>query len=144
MEGIAPPLKCILELKLMIQNGASVEKSITNYCRGNKDEFSLQLSEWIFLKRRGLSTKFLTDKIKSHFRVSLMNVLWLGHGGVPILKTLQLLEQEVIMACELEIDLYVKKLPFKLLLPLLFLQFPAFLLLLLGPLLLSLINGINL
>ena len=47
------------------------------------------------------------------------------------------------LAIQSEIDQYVSDLPLRAMLPLLFFQFPAYLLLLLGPILLQFIKGLQ-
>jgi hypothetical protein len=59
---------------------------------------------------------------------------------MPILAHLIELENEVVRSCESELEEQIQKLPIKLMLPVLFLMFPAYLILLLGPILLSILS----
>lgn len=53
--------------------------------------------------------------------------------GQPVLDHLAALEDEITKAADAELDIHISTLPFKMLIPLLLFQFPAYLVLLLGP-----------
>lgn len=74
------------------------------------------------------------------YRRSLMSILLDGHRGRPILPRLLELRLEVERQLELDAKAHIEALPIKLLAPLLLLMFPAFLILLLGPILKQLLE----
>lgn len=141
MENLAPPLELVLKVKYDLDKGFSVRYSILNYINQNSDDFRAYVVRWLSLFDQGKSTDSLKDKIQSNLRKSVLDVLEKGLKGEPILKTLELLEQEIILSCEAEIDEKLQKLPFLLLIPLLLFQLPAFLLLLFGPLMGKLLSS---
>jgi hypothetical protein len=63
-----------------------------------------------------------------------------GCNGQPVIEYLEGLEKEIDFASHAELDLHISTLQFKALIPLLLFQFPAYLVLLLGPLLRELQN----
>ncbi len=135
MEYLAPPLQLITEIKRAIESGASVRSGVLVYIQNSTSEFSRDVSKWISWQDRGLDVSSLVQGQKSRYRRSLLELLGRGLQGEGIYSYLLMLEVETIEACDDEISRKITKLPFLLLVPLLLMQFPAFLLLLFGPLL---------
>lgn len=75
----------------------------------------------------------LRKPFASHWQEAFWELLERGCGGQPISEALLQLQEEVEKAVDHELELHIAGLPFKALVPLLLFQFPAFLLLLLGP-----------
>lgn len=143
MEGLAPPLKCLLEIKLDLSNGESLKTSLLRYLKSSSDEFGCLVQFWFFHYERGQNFQPSLEKIKSPYRRVLIEVLELGLQGQPILQRLNELEVEMIEACRSEVDHYLVHLSFLSLFPLFFLQLPAFLCLMLGPLIFQLIQSLS-
>lgn len=135
MEGLAPPLQLLWEVKRAMERGQSVKQGVLGFVRGGDGEFSAQVAQWLALLQQGQETRACLEGVSSLHRRTLLQVLERGLRGESIYSTLQQLESEIIEACEDEISRKVARLPFLLLGPLLLFQFPAFLLLLFGPLL---------
>lgn len=135
MEYIAPPLKLITEVKRAIESGTSVRCGVLAYVQNSREDFSRDVSKWISCRDQGLSYQLIIQNQASQYRRSLLELLERGMRGESIYSHLLQLEIETIEACEDEIERKVTKLPFLLLVPLLLMQFPAFLMLLFGPLL---------
>lgn len=131
MEYIAPPIKCILEIKMSIQSGLSVKMALQDYLERVQDEFSDQLRLWFSYNLQNNENKSLTWK--SYYSKSLVDTIYRGIQGEPILKNLEELEQELVEECKARVDKYMQKLSILSLIPLLFFQFPAFMILLFGP-----------
>lgn len=70
---------------------------------------------------------------RSSYRREILHLVAQGVAGEPIHARLLELEEEIKRACDDEIERFVALLPVRALLPLLLIQFPAFLLLLFGP-----------
>ena len=143
MEGLAPPLRCLLEVKLDLSSGESLKTSLLRYLKQHSDEFSCLVQLWLFYYEQGKSFTKELEKIKSPYRRVLIEVFELGLEGQPILKRLEELKEEMMEACRVEIDFYLNRLPFLSLFPLFFLQLPAFLLLMLGPLVIELVHSLE-
>lgn len=135
MVHIAPPLQLISAVKRAIEAGQSARSGVLAYVYLDQSSFSKDVSKWLAHLDQGVSTTRLLQKQSSQYRKSLLALLERGIRGESIYTFLCQLEQETIEACQDEINRKLSKLPFILLGPLLLLQFPAFLLLLFGPLL---------
>jgi hypothetical protein len=135
MEHIAPPLQLILHVKRAIETNSSVRSGVIKYIQHSRTDFAKDVSKWISLRDQGLDGQGLIHAQRSQHRRCLLELLERGLQGEAIYSYLIQLELETIEACEDEISRKVTKLPFILLVPLLLMQFPAFLMLLFGPLL---------
>ena len=135
MEGLAPPLELLISVKSAIECGESVRVGILKYVSNNKSEFAQTVGRWLFALDQNGKHQELIKSIKSSYRQAVLRVLEQGLRGQSIMPILTELEKEINEACNREIEQFIALLPLKLLIPLLLFQFPAYLLLLLGPLL---------
>lgn len=135
MEGVAPPLELLLVVKRSLEKGQPTKEGVHLYLKRNQGEFALQVGQWFSLLQQGKDTQFLVSSLNSQHRKTLLAVLERGLRGESIYEMLSLLEGEIIEACHDEITNKLARMPLVLLIPLLLFQFPAFLLLLFGPLL---------
>ena len=126
METVAPPLvTAIQSVRWLIGAGSSPKDAFKIYLRENADELAEDYRErWILKSAR---------PFRSVYRRALWDLIERGVAGEPILNALHALEDEVNRCATAELDLHLVTLPFKMLIPLLIFQFPAHLLLLLGP-----------
>lgn len=130
MESLAPAHEFLLRVINGIENGKSVRQLIPTLILG-KSDFHLDLQRWWLFEQQGPSqTLFVPANI---YRQTLFQILKQGLNGSAIHAHLIDLETELSQACQDDIERHIRKLPVVMLVPLLFLQFPAFLLLLLGP-----------
>lgn len=144
METIAPPLYVVLHLQLEMANGYSFRESLRRLLSFNDhDDFVALLREWSVRKSHNQSTQMLARRLSSPYRRALLDLFERGWIGEPILEPLQSLEAEIRTACESELDQFISTLPFRAMIPLLLLQFPAYLLLLLGPMLTELTHQLG-
>lgn len=135
MEGIAPPLALLISVRHSIEQGQPVKVGIQNYIAKNTGEFSFQVLQWLNLIQQGQATSKVTIQIESIYRRNLLNLLERGLKGESIYQTLVQFQDEIIEACQDEIARKIAVLPMKLLVPMLGAQFPAFIILLFGPIL---------
>jgi hypothetical protein len=134
MEDLTPPLLgAIREMGLRISSGHSMKESLRLYLESANSEFAQRLREWWVLREQGRLQQ--APAFVSHYQRAFILLLERGLQGQPTLEHLQALEDEVTSAAQAELELHVATLPFKVLLPLLFFQFPAYLVVLLGPIL---------
>jgi hypothetical protein len=145
MEGLAPPLKCLIEIQFSLQNGDSVRSGLVKFLQiaPTKDPFTSDVRRFLFDWEQGNDWRRQIIKIRSPYRRSLIEILASGLEGQPISAHLEELRGEIVSACDGEIRHQLEMLPLKMLFPLLAFQFPAFLLLLFGPLLKRLIEELN-
>jgi hypothetical protein len=132
MENLAPPLRCLMVIRTNVENGDSVLMGVRKYLSVVNDDFSLVVARWLFEFEQGMNSPL--PAMTTQRRV-LLDVLRAGLQGQPIHLRLQQLEEDFIRACNDQISLELDSLPLKLLIPLLLFQFPAYLLLLFGPIL---------
>ena len=137
MVPLAPPLKAVLEIRLQMENGISIAQSVKKYIQNNlQDEFAKELSLWLFARETG--QKF-EKKLRFHRKI-LIEILSRGLRGDPIMEYLRDFEKEIIEICKEDLERHLERLPYICLVPLMLFQFPALLILLIGPLVLNLFN----
>ena len=81
--------------------------------------------------------------LKSFYRKRLVAIFKSGLKGEPILEALKDLEEDLIFASTEDMEKHLQKLPLLSLIPLMLLEFPAFFLLLVAPLLLNLLEALK-
>jgi hypothetical protein len=135
MEGLAPPLELLFCVKYSIEQGRSVKAGVLSYTAKTNDEFASVVTRWLGGFQQGINNVHVVSELSSLHRRVLLQVLERGLRGESIYGPLCQLEEELIEACREEIVLKIAKLPFYMMIPLLLFQFPAFLILLFGPLL---------
>jgi hypothetical protein len=134
MEDLTPPLlAAVRDVRWRISSGRSMKEAVVLYLEGSPSVFASRLREWWALKNQGRTPAL--EGFTSHLQKAFVNLIERGCAGQPTLEHLNALEAEVEAAATAELELFVATLPFKVLLPLLAFQFPAYLILLLGPLL---------
>ena len=134
MENLSPPvLTAVREVKWRLAGGRSMRESIRLFLEESPTPFALRLGEWWALKNQNLGRP--VTAFQTPYQKAFLQLIERGCEGQPTLEPLAALESEIESAAALELDRHISELPFKLLIPLLFFQFPAYLLLLLGPLL---------
>ena len=107
------------------------------------DEFAMNIRQFMFAWENGHEWRTVMRTVESAHRRALIEVFATGLAGHAIAPHLESLRTEICSACDLEIKDHLEMLPLKMLAPLLLFQFPAFLLLLFGPLLRHLIQELN-
>lgn len=134
MEVLIPPLLAAArELRWQIGAGRSMREAFRRYLESAQDEVAADLRErWTLATSGGTMT---SKPMRSPYRRALWDLVQRGSAGQPVLEPLAALEEEIEAAAQAELDLHLATLPFKVMLPLLLLQFPAHLILLLGPML---------
>lgn len=143
MENINPCLLLCFHLKRSIEKGVSVRLGILEFIRKDKSEFSQQVMTWLTYRDRGAELKAAIAPIQSMYRKNLLYFADQALSGQSIYTQLCQFEKELIEACEQELQERIQRLPFIMLIPLLLLQFPAFLLLLFGPVLQQLLDSLR-
>jgi hypothetical protein len=132
MENISPTLTLLLEVRAALDSGYSVRTGILNFLQKPKTSIHSIIAKWFAAidHHQNLSPIF---KELHPCRRGLFLVLEKGLNGTSIHNNLVELEKEIIISCETEMEEQIKMLPLKMLIPVLFLMFPAYLILLFGP-----------
>jgi hypothetical protein len=146
METMTPPLAVLLNIRWEMENGSSFRESLRLWFTeespiGEIADFNQILREWMVRKTHDQDVTQLLASIESPYRRALFQIFARGWDGEPILEPLSELESELHQAADEELDGFIATLPFRAMMPLLLLQFPAYLLLLIGPMLLELTSA---
>lgn len=135
MENIAAPLLLILFIRRQLERGQSVRSGLEIFIAQSQSDWTLEVQMWLMRRDQGNlnpeSFQHLTPQ-----RQILLNVIDRGLEGQSVLALLNQLQEEFVEQCESQIQRHIQSLPFKLMIPLFVFIFPAFLILLIGPLLL--------
>jgi hypothetical protein len=140
MEGLSPPLKCLIEVRSSLQNGESVRTGILRFIQSSNCEFSTVCRQFLFDFEQGADWRARLPSVQSAYRRAMIELLAIGLSGEPIQTALEEMQKEIQSACEAEIKSRIDMLPLQMLFPLLLLMFPAYLLLLFGPLVSSFVQ----
>ena len=138
MEDISPTLNLSLIVRAALENGHSVRTGVRQFLSISKDPFIVVVRKWLLLIDQDQSLHSLLENLHP-CRRSLLLLLDKGLKGLPILPHLIVLEEEIIQSCEVELETQIQKLPLLLMLPIFLLMFPAYLILLFGPIIQSLL-----
>jgi hypothetical protein len=130
-----PPLAAVRELRWRIAGGHSMNEALRLYLDDATTEFAHDLREWRAHTAQGHAPAARARGFTTPWRRALLELIERGCNGQPTLEQLATLEEEMETAAQAELDAHLGTLPFKVLVPLLLFQFPAYLLLLLGPIL---------
>lgn len=142
MEYLAPPYHFVLDLIYELESGGTVRSAVKKHLALVPGEFCLLLKQWLRKQELG-SEKVISPDIQSVYQKSIWDLLEMSVQGVSVLSPLYELESELRFACEEQLEQHLASLPYKLMIPLLFFQFPALLLLMLGPLLAQLVMEVS-
>ncbi len=142
MANVNPLLKCIIEIRHRLESGESLRLSLNSPLTDDQ-RWNQTLKKWFLAAEHGSSTEKIVKEQSSPYRRMFLELLGAGLQGSPIHQTLVELEKDVKAACELEIEGKLKRLPFLSMLPILFLMFPAFLILLIGPAIMHLLKELS-
>jgi hypothetical protein len=133
MEALAPSLELLLEVRFGLEKGSGIRATVQDYIEVHgRTQWGVQLEVWFQLYKMDRSTLPILNEM-CFARRQVLELIEQGLRGAPIYSQVCFLQDELIQSTQLEIAEFVTKLPLKSLFPLLLLQFPAFLILLLGP-----------
>lgn len=139
MEGLAPPLQLAIEMQSSLANGESIRSGIVRFASNSPinaaGEFARTVRRFLIAWDQSQDWRSILKQVESPYRRSLLELAANGLSGQSIQSALAELQREIEIACDEEIKLHIDMLPLKMLLPLLLLQFPAFMMVLFGPLL---------
>jgi hypothetical protein len=140
MEGLAPPLKFVLDLERALECGTSVRLASYEWVQKEHGEFAGDLRQLLVQFDSG-GRLFLLETLSIERR-TVFELIWRGLSGEPMLAPLRSLRDEIELAATLEIDDFMAQLPLRALIPLLLVIFPGFMILLFGPLIKTMMKGV--
>lgn len=136
MADLTPPvLNFTRELQWRIATGQSMREAMRACLDQDSSKFGEKLRDWWHRQQKSEPSGSSFDFFKTQYQQALADIILRGRAGQPTQETLLMLCSEIERATEDALESHLGTLPFKLLVPLLLLQFPALLILLLGPML---------
>jgi hypothetical protein len=144
MEYLAPSFELLLSVRQSIQSGRSVRSALFHFLEGRdlKCPLAQQVQQLVFSFDAGGEFENLDPNLPI-LRKALYQTLWQGLMGVSISERLDQLAQEFQSHCRDHIDQYTATLPMKVMVPLLLMLFPAYMLLMIGPILQELLRSLD-
>ncbi len=140
MVHIVPSISFIKQLRTQLESGLSVSSSLKKTLIIEDSLFSQEVELWWSGYRTGHGGHW---EFRTHFEKAFIEVLQQGLEGAPIHKYLLQIEQEMQEEFEIRWKSYLDSLPTKLSLPLLFLFFPSYIILIFGPLISAFLKGVS-
>lgn len=141
MEHLAPPYQFTLDLLYELESGGTARSAVKKYTTHFQNEFCLLLRHWLRVQEFG-ELVIAEPIFKSSYQKAIWDLLVLSQQGVSLIIPVRELELELRFVCEEQLEQHLATLPYKLMIPLLFLQFPALMVILLGPLLAQLLTEV--
>ena len=140
MANIAPSILFVRNLRTIIGQGTSMNDAMMSLCTRPQNDFEIKMAIWWAQKRLGKEGQALLD---TDFQRTCLELIEMGLQGAPVFQALEILEKEMKMEFERQWKAYLESLPARLSIPLLFLFFPAYVVLLFGPLVMQYSQGFN-
>lgn len=131
MEAVSPTLTLVLHLRESIESGKSLQAGLHQFIKTSDDPLATHLRNWWIERETGRVPELKEFNLYQKMTLSLIERSLRGEAVSAQLESLQF---ELLQACEIQVDEFVQTLPLRCLLPLIGLIFPAYLLVLLGPL----------
>ncbi len=132
MAHIVPSISFVKTLKRHLQSGKSVGFAIDQSILEETSEFSVLVQKW--KAQLGKTNQENCLPVETHYQRGLFEILRCGLDGAPIFELLADLEAEMLIEFERQWKSYLERLPLLLSLPLLLFFFPAYIILMFGPL----------
>jgi hypothetical protein len=143
MDNLATPYVFVEHLRYGLESGESLMSIIKRFVLNDISEFSFTMNKWIVFSQQERYTPGDFQKNLPIYRKSIFDLLDLAKSGASIVEPLKSMEKELISICENDLQRHIDKLPFQLMIPMLFLQFPAVLILIIGPLLIQFFSEVG-
>jgi hypothetical protein len=133
MEGMSPNLELLLILKFGLESGESIKSILETYLKGRTGELPRNIVSLMIARQAGQNLQVISGFGSKMQRQALLSLIQMGLKGETIYPTLCSLETDIRESANLEMERFLALLPTKMLIPLLLFLFPAFLILLFGP-----------
>ena len=141
MVHIDPVISFTRALIRHMEEGRSLVSSIKMTHNEEQTPFSTKVYLWLHYHHQ--KQKDGPWNPSSHFQMGLQQILHEGLEGAPVYETLKQIQEEMEMEFEHQWKKHLETLPVRLSIPLLLFFFPAYLLMLFGPLLTQFIKEIQ-
>lgn len=135
MENLSFLLKLCLHVRVSIEGGEALRISLMRFSSLEVSALHLRLGQWLQHFDQSGGENCAESFFSNHYILVFLEVLSQGLAGHSIYDRIKAVEEEIIEVCKDEFQRELDKLPYVLMVPLLLFMFPAYLLLLLGPIL---------
>lgn len=135
MEDLSFLLKLCLHVRVSIEGGEALRVSLLRFSDLEDSLLYLKLRQWLAHLDQSGGENCAESFFKNHHMHVFLEILFQGLSGHAIYDRIKAVEEELIEVCKDEFQKELDKLPYVLMVPLLLFMFPAYLLLLLGPIL---------
>lgn len=135
MEDLSFLLKLCLHVRVSIEGGEALRVSLFRFAEMKETFLNFKLKNWIthFDQTGGENC---AETLFTHHQTQIfLEILFQGLNGHSIYERVKAMEEEFIEVCKDEFQRELDKLPYILMIPLLLFMFPAYMLLLIGPIL---------
>lgn len=133
MVHIVPSISFLKTFIKELEKGSAVSQSIRRACEQENTPLSTEILMWsLDFQQKGDGGLLWSPQ--SHYQLSFKELLKQGLQGAPVYQPLLDLENEMLIEFEIQWKSHLETLPVKLSIPMLFFFFPAYVVLLFGPL----------
>lgn len=126
----------VKETQFYLQSGLSLRMAVSEVSENLKSDFSILVDQFVFSLDHGI--EYLKPKNQHNLTSTLLDCVEMGLSGYPIFEYLEQIEEKISIEIDNTITSNLNLLPIKSLMPVVFLMFPSYLLLLFGPIILFL------
>ncbi len=128
-----PPLMVLIsEIKKHVYQGKSVIKTMEDFCEKNETCLSKKIKIFVFKKQKNLAINYFSKLESIELAYDLAEWILESQSVGFDLEVLNQFEVEARSVYDNQIDRFLQKLPFRLMVPVLLFQFPALMILILG------------
>ena len=139
MDTLNPLLEFLIRFEASYRRLSDLRSALSESVNmGRPNEFEVEIVKLL----SGAGGRF-ESKMNGFYSRTLISIFRDGLSGDPVMERLKELQTDLERQTELDIQAHVERLPMMMLLPLLLLQLPAFLLLLLGPITSQFLEGMK-
>lgn len=143
MENMTPSMSCLIIVLRTLAEGKSLKQGVDHYIANQPGKFANQLALWLHYFSNDRLQELPNLDLESDCQRAVLDCLEAGFRGFPIQSSLKNLLLEAETAAKIEVQEYLALLPLRALLPLFLFQFPAFIAIIFGPLLLQMFTGVS-
>lgn len=135
MEDLSFLLKLCLQMRVSIEGGEALRIALIKFSDQKSSFLHLKLKQWLNHFDSTGGENCAETLFSNHHIQIFLEIVSQGLMGHSIYERVKSMEEEIIETCKEEFQRELDKLPYVLMIPLLIFMFPAYLLLLLGPIL---------
>ncbi len=142
MEDLNQPLLLLLNVKRSLEQNQTTLSGVHRFLARHRGKFRNQVEAWLYHLKKETKAPAAGKKMTFH-EMALLALIERGLRGESIYAHLKDLEVDLNAHLQEKIDAFLQKLPILMMIPLTLFLFPAFLTLLIGPIILQLMHSLT-